>query len=549
MENHLMNMGQNVSPRSRTVALIRTGADSHQQTTRFARQRVAAPSSAIPVSSDDSLYRRGVRLLYGIGMERDSRRAVQCFREAYARGDLNAGYMLADCLTRGDGTARDFDESFQIASHLVDKSFYPAYYLMADAYMSGKGTAMDPDKGELCNDVALKHCSASLSEVDESIRFEALLGSMGNEKEVDWYAVEKVAQKYREISDWLPRYSWLALALLRISDGSALAKQETLEIIEASLRRYELLRRRLAKQETLEIIETGCAENDVLCFLLKAYVEVFQEHYEEAKETLKRGLEIKSRHPLLCDLMWTIAAHLNENLDKVKQAFWEACAMGVSAIGRGNDLGVKIEIEAPFYAGSWVVYREDIAEEKLEKNESIYLDEPIIIVKNTNDEKLEGTTIRLCSADVKLDKTFHLKRIPPHGEISLETSDLGDIQYGEKLYIRVSKGDRYSEMDLEETLRGLDDFRPPLMPLMLTWKSGILGGCFLRLKCLEGTLSNIIITKQSGATARIPSLEATQKPASAGWREFSDGSCLTPFENFVVQCDGYAPITGIIKPS
>ena len=498
--------------------------NSHQQAASSTVQRVTTPSPVVQApSDDDSLYRKGVKLLFGIGMERDLRRAVQCFREGYAKGDHNAGYMLVECLSSGDGTARDFDKSFQIALDLVDKGFYPAYYLVANAYTSGRGTVMDPEKGEAYVSKVFEYCSEPLPGVDESIRFEALLASMGIKDEEDWYAIERTARKYREISDWPTRHGWLAMSLLQIAGESASAKQEMLEIIEA-----------------------GCAENDVLSFSVKTFVEVAQEQYKEAQQTAKLGLKIVPGFTLLCDLMWTIASHLNDDIDKVKHEFWRACALGDSVMSRGNDLGVKIEIEVPHFVGGWIVYREDIAEEKIEKDQSFYQEQPVIVVKNTSDEKLEGATIRICSEDVKLDRTFPLKPIPPHGEISLEAFDLDDIQYGEKLYVRVSKGDRYSEMALD-TAQGLNDFRLPFMPLMLTWKSGTLGGCILRLRCLEGTLSNIVVTKQSGATARIPSLEVTQGSASVGWREFSDGSCLTPLENFVVQCDGYAPITGFIK--
>ena len=497
--------------------------NSQQQAEPFALQREVTPSSVIPTLSDDSLYRKGVKLLYGIGVEREPQRAVQYFREGYETGDLNAGYMLAICLTGGDGTARDFDEAFQIASDLANKNFYPAYYLMADAYKSGKGVAMDPDKGESCNDTVIKHCSDPLPGVDESLRFEALLASMMSKKEVDLYAVGKVAQRNREISDRPQRHGLLALFLLRMAEESTLAKLESHEVIEA-----------------------GCAEGDILSFYAKAIVQTSQEHYKEAQETLKRGLKIAPGCSFLCDLMWMITALLHEDIDKARQVFWEACALGVSAMRRGNDLGVKIEIAAPPFAGGWVVYRWEVAEEKLKNGESICFGEPVIIVKNTSDEKLEGATIRLCSADAKLDKTFNLDPIPPQGEISLEAADLDNIRYGENLYVRVSKGNRYSEMDLD-TVQGLNIFRPPLMPLMMTWKRGVFGGNILQLRCLEGTLSNIVITKGSGATARIPQLGEYQGPVSVGWMEFSDWTSLVPFEYFVVECDGYAPVMGVIK--
>ncbi len=473
--------------------------------------------------SDDSLYRKGVKLFFGIGMERDQQQAVQCFREGYAKGDLNAGCILAECLANGNGTARDVDEFFRIAKKLVDKKFYPAYYLMAEAYLSGKGVAANTGKAQSFADAAIRHCSAPLPGVDESLRFEILLASMCNSEEIDWYAVEKVAQKHRETSDWPTRHSCLAMALLRIAEESP-----------------------LAMQEFLQVVEDGCAENDVLCFFLKATEQIAREHYKEAKKTLERGLKLAPGSSLMWDCMWMIALYFNKDADKVKEELWKACALGNSAISRGNDLGVRIEIEPPLFVGSWKVQRDDSDAEESEEDDIVYLEEPVLIVKNTSDKKLEGATIRICSADVGLNKTVKLDPIPPHGEISLDSDDLGDIHYGVKLYVRVSKGDRYSEMELE-TMRGLDEYRLPLMPLMLTWKSGAFSGYILQLQCMEGKLSNIVVTKQSGGTAHIPSLEETQKPATLGWMEFSDGSSLTPFESFIVECDDYAPIIGVIS--
>ena len=495
--------------------------DGQQQTDRSAAQRVTTPSPVNPPPDDDSFYRKGVRLLYGIGMERDSRRAIQCFREGYAKGDLNAGYMLADCLSFGYGTARDFDQSFRIASDLVDKNFYPAYHLLSGACTSGKGTAMDPDTGEAYSLKVLEYCSGPLPGVDESIRFEALLGTLADKKEVDWHAVEKIALKYRENSDWPSRHGWLASALLKIDGDSSSPRPELMEVIEA-----------------------GCAEDDVLSLFSKVTVQVSQEQLEEANKTLKDALRITPGYSYLCDFMLRIGANPNDDFDKLEREAWRACALGASVMRRGNDLGVKIEMEAPPFAGSWFVCRDDLAEKK----EDFHPNGPFIILKNTNDKKLKGATIRLCCEDTKYDRTFDLEPIPPRGEVMLEMRNFEDIQFDEKLYVRVAKKNRYSEMALD-TMQGLNDFRQLIMPLVMTWESDTFGGYVLQLRCLEGSLSNIVITKASGATARIPRLRGDQKPVSVGRMEFSDEESLVPFEYFIVECDDYAPIAGIINPS
>ena len=499
------------------------------QTDCPASQRDATPPPITPDNSSDnnSLYRKGVMLLYGIGMERDPQRAVQLFREGYAKGDLNAGYMLVGCLHEGDGTARDFDEAFQIASDLANKNFYPAYYYVANAYMSGRGVAMNQDVAGKYYEALLKCCSTPLPGVDESIRCIALMTGTMSAKEIDARALLEVARRNIESSDWPIRYGYLALSLSGIDEESASVRQKMFETIEA-----------------------GCAENDVLSFQLKAFLQADQEQYDEAKQTVKRGLKLAPGSSNLWDLMLEVAVKTNNQLlmNEAKQGFWEACALGASAIKRNNDLGVKIEIVAPSISGGRYVYREDIAQKLLNKNayESLFSRfEPVIIIENTSNRKLEGVTLRLCSADVGLDKTNILNPIPPHGEMRLEASDLGDIQYGKNLYVRLSEGNRYSETDLETT-QGLDDSRHAFMPLMLTWKLGTFGGYILQLKCLEGSLSNIVVTKQSGATAHIPSLEENQEPATVGWLEFSDSTSLTPQESFAVQCDGFAPVVAMV---
>ncbi len=499
--------------------------DRQQQEAPSAAQRVTTPSPVNPSPDDDSFYRKGVKLLHGIGTKRDPQRAVQCFREGYAKGDLNAGYMLADCLSFGYGTARDFDQSFRIAADLINKNFYPAYHLLSSACTSGKGTAMDPGTGEAYSLKVCEYCSEPLPGVDESIRCEALLGTLTGKEEVDWCAVEKIARKYRENSDWPSRHGWLASALLRIADDSTSPSREVMEVIEA-----------------------GCAEDDVLSLFSKVTVQISQEQFEEANKTLKYALKITPGHPYLCDFLWRVGANRNDDFNKLERAVWRACALGASAIKRSNDLGVKIEIEAPPSAGGWIVCQDDCTENSWENNKNFCPEGPSIILKNTTDKRLRGATIRLCCEDTKQDQTFNLDPIPPHGEISLEMSDFEDIKFGEKLYVRVAKKNRYSEMALD-TMQGLDNFRQPIMPLMMTWKSGTFGGYVLQLRCVGDSLSNIVITKDTGATACIPLLRENQKPASVGWMEFSDGASLVPFEYFFVECDGFAPIAGVIKPS
>ena len=492
-----------------------------QQVDPSVAQGVTAPSPVNPPPDDDSFYRKGVRLLYGIGGQRDPQRAIQYFREGYAKGDLNAGYMLADCLCFGYGVARDFDQSFRIASDLADKNFYPVYHLLSDAYTSGRGTAMDPDTGEAYRSKVLKYCSDPLPGVDESIRFEALLGTLSEKGEVDWHAVEKIALEYREKSDWPSRHGWLASALLKMDGDSTSPRPELMEVIEA-----------------------GCAEDDVLSLFSKVTVQVSQEQLEEANKTLKDALRITPGYSYLCDFMLRIGANPNDDFDKLEREAWRACALGASVMRRGNDLGVKIEMEAPPFAGSWFVCRDDLAEKK----EDFHPNGPFIILKNTNDKKLKGATIRLCCEDTKYDRTFDLEPIPPRGEVMLEMRNFEDIQFDEKLYVRVAKKNRYSEMALD-TMQGLNDFRPSFMPLMMTWKSGTFGGHILQLKCLEGSLSNIVIIKDSGATASIPLLKENQEPVSVGWMEFSDGANLFPHEYFIVGCDHYEPILGTIESS
>ncbi len=487
-------------------------------------QREATPPPVTPGnSSDNSLYRKGVVFLYGIRVERDPQRAVQLFREGYAKGDFNAGYMLVACLAQGDGIARDYDEAFKIASTLAEKNFYPAYFWLSDAFAEGKGIALDLEQAEKYKKELIHYCSAPLPGVDESIRYNALMGCMAAEKEPDWRALEKVAQKNKEISDWPMRYGWLAMTLLRTAGESTSARRELFETLEA-----------------------GCAENDVLSFWVKTLVQAEQGQCQEAQQTAKHALKIEPGFAPLRDFM-----RVNKGDNRAKQEFWKACALGNSAMERSNDLKVKIELIPPSFVGGWNVYKDEIAQKLLNKNafDAMYLRyEPVIIIKNTNTKMLERATIRLCSADVKLDQTFNLNAIPPQKKLSFAANEFNSISYGEKLYVRVSQGERYSEMNLE-TPNGLSDFRSPLMPLMLTWESGLFGGYILQLRCYEGSLSNIVITKQSGATAHIPSLLENQEPATVGWLEFSDSASLTPQEPFTVQCDGFAPIQAMVLES
>ena len=494
----------------------------------------AAPAhTTAPLNSDEYHYRNGVKLLYSIGVKRDQQHAVQLFREGYAKGDFNAGYMLTACLAQGDGIARDYDEAFKIASTLAEKNFYPAYYWLSDAFAEGKGTTLDLQQAEKYKEELIHYCSAPLPGVDESIRYHALMRCMAAEKEPDWRALEEVAQKNKEISDWPMRYGWLAMTLRQTAGESA-----------------------SARQELFETLEVGCAENDVLSFWVKTLVQAEQGQYQEAQQTAKCGLKIAPGFAPLRDFM-----RVNKGDNKAKQEFWKACALGNSAMERSNDLKVKIELIPPSFAGGWNVYKDEIAQKLWSKKafDTMYLQyEPVIIIKNTNTKKLEGATIRLCSADVKLDQTFNLNPISPQKKLSFAASEFNSIShgeklyvrtsYGKKLYVRVSQGERYSEMNLK-TQNGLNDFRRPLMPIRLAWERGLFGGYKLKLKCKEGSLSNIVITKQSGATAVIPSLKKNQAPTTVGWFEFSDSTSLTPQEPFTVQCDGFKPIHAIILES
>lgn len=540
-----------VPPQRRTSAtrssndVQREGSSSVARTSRNVRsdapptskpQRVAAkPSPESSSLPSKSLYRQGVELLYGIGCSMNKARAVELFRKGFAQGDMNAGYMLAACLGQGEGVARDYDEAFKVADQLSAAGFYPAYYCLAEAYGEGKGAELDMKKAEEMSRKLRDHCNMPIPpNVEPAVHYNALMASYMEEDDIDYRELERLARENYKVSDWPARHANLAICLLPHMGNSP-----------------------SAVRELRQLLEQGCKESDPQSLILAGMLVSRDQPVWEKDIKIARQYLLKAASIINSPHIWGTMLNnvLDENDQKgINTAFgkiWDACHRGMSGLSRSNELNCEIRLAFPDTSEMWCVYKKDIAQSLVQQKrvDEIYTRcEPRIYILNKGSSALFGFEVRVCSPDVGLDRTVLALSVTIKPGESFELTDeiTGSLTLGKKLYVRVSKGQNYSDMSLDFT-NGVDVFRPSMVPLILHWKKGLWGGYILLLESLQGagTLEGIEIHKASGAKATIPAL-AEGQTTEVGWMEFDDNASLAPGEVFFVLVPGFSPIEGTI---
>lgn len=483
-------------------------------------------------SSEKPLYVQGLEYLHGInGKDRDFVQAAKCFAEGHEKGDLNAMYMLCHCYVEGIGIPRDFSFAYQLAQFLVDRYYYPAFYFLADAWRNGYGVPMDQHKADRLTRELEEKCASPIQGVDEILRYDALLNSVAGKEDIDYREYERLARANLLISNLPERYPFLAVVLLKDISGSPSAQKEVRNILDEGSR----------------IGDDGCLFLKGL-LLLNEDSSVYTPNKYEGIQLIEKAAQV-GRPSYLFHLALNVDSETR--MKALFDKFWRACCLGVSLLKGPNELNCLISVKFNSIACLWDVYEAGIAVPRIDRGEFDQLVRPtlpIISIKNENSHTLHNLKVRICSSDSNLDRTLEgVAPLASGEELEIDPFDY-NLNLGEKLYMEVRSGERFSVLDLE-ILGGLSDFTQTPPPLALWWERGTFGGFVLKIACLEGEVNQLIVHKGSGVKSAPVSLKAGQGVASVGWCEFSDSTGLKENEGFYISCAEYNHIVGAIRSS
>ncbi len=84
-------------------------------------------------------YQKGMKYMYGDGVERDPVKAVKLFKIAAANGNANAQVGLANAYFRGDGVAQSYKEAAKWFRKGADKGDKESQTQLAFLYAKGLG--------------------------------------------------------------------------------------------------------------------------------------------------------------------------------------------------------------------------------------------------------------------------------------------------------------------------------------------------------------------------------------------------------------------------
>ena len=468
-------------------------------------------------------YVQGLEYLHGInGKSTNYFQAQRLFVEGYQQGDLNAAYMLCHCYLGGIGSPIDYSMTRRLAEYLVSQHYYPAYYFLWNIYSSGYGVPMDKGKAGEYADLLERTCSHPIDGIDEILRYDALLNYEGDSDNKNPKKLERLARENFSISNLPVRYGWLIVPLLDNLDNPSV------------------------QQEVRQLLDAGCQQRDEGSMLFKGILlmndecPVYQSDPDQGKELIRQAATYGISNFLFYEL--NMVANENE-IEPLLNRFWKSCQLGPSGLRRSDDLHCAIEVILGSSSWIWRVREHNAVLELLNQEKLHELVAPLpprLGIRNEGDKTLTDLHVRICSRDVSLDKTILLKDpLPPGESVVIDPFDY-DLHLGDKLYVEVRSGDRYSTMDLG---CDLSEFQAQLPPLIMSWDRGLWGGCILKLFCTRGEMTNVVIRKQSGQSSSM-TLREGEAPVAVGWMEFSDSASLKHGELFAVSSDQYGTILG-----
>ena len=481
-------------------------------------------------AKEKPLYIEGLEYLHGINGHRiDYREAANYFTRGYEQGDLNAAYMLCECYREGFGVPRDPSFAFKLAEFLIERGYFPAYYHLSEAWRTGKGVPMDQQKVKDFSDKLKRTCSQPVAGIDEILRYDSLMKNELSKEKPDTRELERLARLNFKISNLPTRFGFLVAALLS-------------KDVEESPS---------AREEIRKLLDEGCKQGDLFSVLFKGGLLCGEDHSIFAPDKDK-GISLLRKAASYGEpaALFLYSEELdNESQSKqVLNRFWNVCRLGASCIPGDKELNCAIRLEPSPFACVWNVYERSIAmpllaQERLEQLVTQF--PPQLVLKNENSHTLHNIKIRICCGDKQLDRTIEIpSSLSSDDELKINPLDY-DLELGEDLYVEVYSGARCSRMDLRNIIK-ISDFMRGSPPLAMWWEEGFFDGFILRLACRDGSISNVIVRKEGGASTSPIYLNTNQEPPSIGWVEFSDDASLSENEMFWIESAEYPPILGRI---
>lgn len=368
-------------------------------------------------------FLRGLRYLHTMDRLNGHKKAASCFIEGYEQGDLNAGYMLCHCYSKGKGVPVKPAFVVQLAEYLVKRRYYPAYWHLAVAHREGWGVPMNLALSAEYSKKFEEMCAEPVEGVEESMRYDALLNHELHKEEPDLRLLEHLARKNYEVSKLPTRYSLLALALLRDAACSTRARAEL---------QY--------------LLDEGCRADDMVCYHIKGLLlchggcTICPKDEKRGREYLRLAAERLGSPAALLSYLHHTQDEAQARL--VRELFWSACRWGISGVQGSDELHCHLSVIAH---GLAPVSRLRSGDTK-----------PYLLIENKSEHTLHSAVARIVCIDKKIDVSIKLAPLAPEESVIIRLED-HQLELGKRLYAEVHKDGRFSRMYLHQT-NLLEDF-------------------------------------------------------------------------------------------
>ncbi len=487
-----------------------------------------------PYTPPGDTYRQAMSYFYAQNYEA----AVSLLSRAYISGNLNAGWVLAQCYQIGFGVIRNFEATLNIARDLINRGYALGHSFLVEAYACGWGVPVNPQ-------MAAQHRM--------QLYQQAGMPQLGVEDELRHLAFSNSATKDTPelpISDELFRrminpdkYLMKAIELLPCADENPQIQQHI---------RY--------------LVDTGISAGSIQAKAFKGFwiynhVLGYDEPPQNGIKLLYEAADTPKSHAYMNYLAATVStdeAAYRFFLNK----FWDINNLGHSLQNNPTRLPFHLSLEnSPFGAmekvltpqflqdslrhvgsnGSCVNRGEAAA--ALRQNAFIFPLLPKLVIRNQTAHVFSNLSLRVCIKNAG-EWHFQLRQpLGPHSTLEQQLSEL-DVPWDENIYLEILSPDgRKAELTLDSP-NGLDDFvSSNPVPVNLNWESNFFGSIVLNVRAQDTTIENITIQKvDSDAKAVIPRLRVSDAPHKIGWCEFSDAAGLKQGELFIISANGYSPL-------
>lgn len=480
------------------------------------------------------MYRQAMSYFYAQNYEV----AVSLLSRAYASGNLNAGWVLAQCYQQGFGVIRDFEKTLHIAHDLVKRGYALGHSFFAEAYACGLGAQVNPQMAAQHRMQLYQQACMPQPGVEDELRHIAFSNST-TEDAPEPPISDELFQ--RMISP--DKYLLKALELLPYADENPQIQQHI---------RY--------------LIDTGISVGSSHAKAMKGFwIYTNALGYDEPPQNGVKLVYEAADTPQSDSMLNYLAASVSTDETAYQfflNKFWDINNLGNNLQNNPTRLPIHLSLEEPpfgamekvltpqfqqdalryFESNGSCCNREEAAA-VLRQNTFIFPLLPALVIRNQSAHAFSNLSLRVCIKD-KGEWHFQLEQtLGPHSTLKLQLSEW-DVPWDKDVYLEILAPDgRKAELTLN-SLNGLEDFvSSNPVPLYLNWESNFFGGVVLTVMGQGVPLKNVTIMKEDlEAKAVIPLLRASGEAQKIGWSDFSDSSGLKLGESFFIFADDYSPL-------